>query len=159
MRRDLIALPEDSKVWVYQAGKKITDDVTEQIKEALYNFSMSWVSHGQELDSYGHLFHSQFIVLVADGSNLPSGCSVDSSVHFIQALGNKYNIDFFDRMTFTYMIDEEVHTIHSSKLGQSYKSGLITDETFMFDNLVSDKEHFITEWIKPLNESWHKKFL
>jgi len=159
MRRDLIALPEDSKVWVYQAKQKISDDVAEKIKSALYDFSMSWVSHGKELDSYGHLFHSQFIVLVADSSNLPSGCSIDSSVHFIEELGKKYDVDFFDRMTFTYMIDDQVEIVHSSQLADFYKDNKVNDDTLMFDNLVNDKTHFITEWIKPLNESWHKKFL
>jgi len=159
MRRDLIALPEDSKVWVYQASLKIADETAAEIKDALYNFSMAWASHGKELDAYAHLFHSQFIVLVADGTNLPSGCSIDSSVHFIKGLGTKYRLDFFGRMIFTYMEDEVVKTVHYNDFADKIKAGELTEETLIFDNLVADKTTFISDWIKPVKESWHKKFL
>jgi len=159
MRRDLIALPDNSRVWVYQAKKRIPEKQAENIKKDLYDFSMKWQSHGTELDSYGHLFHSQFIVLVADSSNLPSGCSIDSSVHFIEDIGNKYGLDFFDRLTFTYMQDNKVYSLASAELGPKYSSQQINDDTLMFDNLVATKADFITDWLKPLSSSWHKKFL
>ncbi len=159
MRRDLIALPENSKVWIYQADKSIPEDTCEAIKEALYDFSMSWISHGVELDCYGHLFHSQFLVLVADSSNLPSGCSIDSSVHFIEGLGQRHKVNFFDRMTFTYMQDEVVYAVHTTDFKDKFDSGAINAETLVFDNLVNDKSTFINEWIKPLKDSWHMKFL
>ncbi len=159
MRRDLIALPEDSKVWVYQANKALSDEISQLIKADLYDFSMSWSSHGKELDSYSHLFHYQFVVMVADGSNLPSGCSIDSSVHFLEALGKKYEVDFFDRMTFAYMVDDHVKFVKSSEFPDYYSSNKITDETLMFDNLVDSKSKFIEGWIKPLKDSWHTKFI
>jgi len=159
MRRDLIALPDQSKVWIYQADKVLSDDLTQKIKDALYDFSMNWSSHGTELDSYGHLFHHQFLVLVADGSNLPSGCSIDSSVHFVQDLGNKHGIDFFDRNTFAFMQEEEIKFLKSSELAEYYKAREITEETLVFDNLVKTKLEFLEGWIKPLKDSWHMKFI
>jgi len=159
MRRDLIALPEASRVWIYQADRPLSYELSDQIKADLYDFSMSWSSHGKELDSYGHLFHFQFIVLVADGTNLPSGCSIDSSVHFIEALGKKYKVDFFGRTTFAYMENNQVKTVDSKDLAELYRNNTINAETLMFDNLVSTKETFIDGWIKPLAESWHKKFI
>lgn len=159
MRRDLIALPDDSKVWIYQAEKKIDEEVSKRIKEALYHFSMQWQSHGKELDSYAHLFHNQFIVLVVDGSSLPSGCSIDSSVHFITELANKFDINFFDRMTFAYMEQDHVMTIKNSEFKSAYQSNTINNGTLMFDNLVNNKGDFLEKWIVPLEESWHTKFL
>ncbi len=159
MRRDLIALPEDSKVWIYQSDKKIADQASQDIKDALYTFSMNWQSHGSELDSYAHLFHHQFVVMVADGSQLPSGCSIDSSVHFISALGEKHGIDFFNRMNFAYLIDDHVHTVKSSELKAAYSNKIINEETLMFDNLVNIKSDFLEKWIVPLRDSWHTKFL
>lgn len=159
MRRDLIALPDDSRVWVYQAREPIDHERTDAIKEALYNFTMQWSSHGHELDSYAHLFHHQFLVMVADGSSLPSGCSIDASVHLIEDLGREHNVDFFDRMTFAYMEDEEIKTIHKSALPSAYEKGEVSDETFFFDNLVNNKSTFLENWIVPLGESWHKKFV
>lgn len=159
MRRDLIALPDDSKVWIYQAEKSIDINTADQIKEALYNFTMSWSSHGHQLDCYGHLFHFQFIVFVVDGSKLPSGCSIDSSVHIVEKIGEKYKIDFFDRLNFAYFESENIMTVDKDKFKNLYQEGLITDDSLVFNNLVKTKEEFISKWIIPLNESWHKKFV
>lgn len=159
MRRDLIALPDDSKVWIYAADAKIPEEDAELIKERLYDFTMKWQSHGTEVDCYGHLFHNRFIVLVADESNLPSGCSIDSSVHFIQALGHHYRVDFFNRLVFSYLQNDEVHTIHKSQLKDAFNDKKIGLETLMFDHLVKTKKAFLEEWIIPLKDSWYMKWI
>ena len=158
MRRDLIALPDDSKVWIYQATNPISEDVSDLIKDDIYNFTMQWASHGHALDCYGHLFHYQFLVLVADANSLPSGCSIDSSVHFIKTIGEKYNIDFFDRMRFAYLEGEDIKTVSNIEFKDLAASGDINSETYMFNNLVDNKGTFLENWIIPLNESWHQKF-
>ena len=158
MRRDLIALPEDSKVWIYQASNPISDKIADLIKEEIYNFTMNWTSHGHTLDCYGHLFHYQFLVMVADANSLPSGCSIDSSVHFIKGLGEKYGIDFFDRMRFAYLDGEDIKTVSNVEFKGLVSNGNINHETFMFNNLVDNKNTFLEKWIIPLNESWHQKF-
>ncbi len=159
MRRDLIALPDSSKVWIYQCQEPVSYEVGEQIRQDLYDFSMQWRSHGVELECYGNLFHYQFLVLVADPSNLPSGCSVDSSVHFVQALGQKYGRDFMDRMTYAYMQEDEVKTISHQEFPSAYAAGEINDDTLIFNNLVDNKATFLEDWIVPLKESWHRKFI
>ncbi len=159
MRRDLIALPDSSKVWIYQCKEPVSYEVGEQIRQDLYDFSMQWSSHGVELECYGNLFHYQFVVLVADPSNLPSGCSVDSSVHLVQELGQKYDRDFMDRMTYAYMENDRVKTISHQDFPSAYKTGQINEETLIFNNLVDNKATFLEEWIVPLKESWHRKFI
>ncbi len=159
MRRDLIALPEDSRVWVYAADKEISDHVSDIIKEQLYDFSLQWRSHGQELDCYAQLFHQQFLVFVADSSALPSGCSIDSSVHVIKELSQQHGIDFFNRMVFQYFEDEHIRNIKKSDLKDAYNKGMITNETLFFNNLVTSKSEFINDWIIPLSDSWHSKFV
>jgi len=159
MRRDLIALPDISRVWIYQCKEPVSYETGEKIRDDLYQFSMQWKSHGVDLDCYGNLFHYQFLVMVADPTNLPSGCSIDSSVNFIKELGQRYDRDFMDRMTYAYMEDDHVKTISHADFPSAYKSGQITDETLVFNNLVDDKATFLENWIVPLNESWHRKFL
>lgn len=159
MRRDLIALPDDSRVWVYQADQFITESSTEDLMSKLYDFTMSWSSHGAELDSYATIFHYLFLVLVADPHRLPSGCSIDASVHVIEELGGQHNLNFMNRMEFAYLLEDNVHTIQSKDLAQAYKNGLINEETLFFDNLVNTKEALLDRWIVPLKDSWHTKFL
>jgi len=98
-------------------------------------------------------------VLVADDTHHVRGCSIDSSVHFVKALEQKYGLNFFDRMTYHYVIDEVFYTIHHSQLREAYQEGKISDDTLMVDNLVNTKSTFLERWITPLGESWYKKLL
>ena len=159
MRRDLIALPEDSKVWIYQSKSEISTEDTEAIMSSLYDFTMKWASHGHELESYANVFHYRFVVLVADGSHLPSGCSIDASVHMVEDLGKKHGLELFDRMQFAYFQGDHIATMHSSELPEAYKSGKVSDDTLFFNNLVNNKRSFLDEWIIPLRDSWHSRFI
>lgn len=158
--RDLIALDDSSKVWLYQANRAFTDQETNEIKEKIFQFVQSWSSHNRDLMAYGNLFHYRYIGLFVDESqSMASGCSIDTSNHFVQSLGQEYGVDFFDRMLFTYMQDEKVYDIHSSKMKDAYTSGRIDKDTLFFNNLVKDKGEFLTKWIYPLEESWHYRFV
>lgn len=158
---DLIALDNDSRVWIYQADSEFSYDQLDQIREELFPFLDQWVSHDQDLMTYGNVFHRRFLALFVDETraNVASGCSIDSSVRFVKHVGSAHKKDMFDRMTYCYMVDEEIFDIHHSEMQAAYQSGKINDETFFFDNLVKDKGQFLTEWIKPLKESWHFRFV
>ncbi len=159
MRRDLIALNNESKVWIYQSDVHINDDYEEKIKNYIYDFTMNWASHGKELECYGNLFHHRFLVLVADDSQHVSGCSIDSSVHFVKQLENSFGIDFFNRLNYAYVKDDEFHYINNADFKNAYNDGIIDDQTLMVNNLVKTKSEFLERWILPLDESWYKKLL
>ncbi len=159
---DLIALAPSSRVWVYQADRFLSYDELDDARELLFPFLEQWTSHTKELYTYGNIFHRRFLALFVDesASHGTSGCSIDSSVHFIQQLGAKLNIDFFDRMHFCYLDDqEEVQSVNRVQLKEKYAAGDIKEDTFFFDNLVDTKENFIKNWTVQLGESWIKKML
>ena len=157
MRRDLIALPDNSKVWIYQANRILGDEETSLMQSEIYDFTMNWTSHGIEVDCYGHIFHKLFLVFVADETNHVSGCSIDSSVHFIQALCSKYNVDFFDRLTYVFFKDDQINRIFHTDMKKGLSDGVISKDTLFFNNLVNNKEAFINNWVTPLEDSWLKK--
>ena len=159
MRRDLIALPDESRVWVYQSNKEISDDILTDVQNKIIAFTNNWLSHGQVVECYGHLFHKRFLVFVADESKHVSGCSIDSSVHFIQNLGAQYGLDFFDRLNFLYFEGEDIKSLHQSEFKKALDEGLIDGDTLIFNNLVNTKKDFIDNWITPVKESWHKRYL
>ncbi|MBT8233814.1 MAG: ABC transporter ATPase [Saprospiraceae bacterium] len=159
MRRDLIALPDNSRVWIYQANRMFNNDETERIQSDIYDFTLKWNSHGKELDCYGHLFHKMFLVFVADENNHVSGCSIDSSVHFIQALGSKFNVDFFDRLNYVFFENDEINIIFHTEMKSEIENGRINEETLFFNNLVNTKESFINDWVQPMKDSWLNRYL
>lgn len=161
MIRDLIALPNESKVWIYQASRELSYDEIDIIRPRIYDFADAWTSHGIEVEAYGNIFHKRFLVLVADESNLGvSGCSIDTSVNFTKEMGNLISIDFFDRMQYAIMHeDESISTIHHSKFKEAIQENKINKESLIFDNLVNTKDKFLNEWIKPIQKSWHNRFI
>lgn len=157
---ELIALHDQSKVWIYQASRFFSDDEMDDIIPMIRAFVTQWVSHNREIKGYGNLFHHKFICLFVDESHAhASGCSIDSSVRFIKEIGEKFKVDMMGRTEFCYLKDDIVHGIDMQKMPEAYASGLISDETLFFDNNVKDKDSFLKEWVKPLSESWQKRFI
>lgn len=157
---DLIALDDSSKVWIYHASTPIPEEKIPEVKSHIFDFVSSWVSHNNALKAYGNIFHNRLLCLFVDESLAgASGCSIDSSVRFIKNLGAHYEVDFFDRMLFSYIIDDEVYSASRNELKQLYAKGEIDDHTLFFDTLVKGKEQFINNWLVPLGESWHKRML
>jgi len=161
MVADLIALDNASRIWIYQADRHIEDAERYEMQTHMHQFLSSWTAHSAELKAYGNLFHSRFLTIFADESQTSaSGCSIDKSVHFVEQLGTHYQVDFFNRMLFSYFDDQElVHTVDQAGLKQAYSDGHIHEETLVFDHLVKNKGQFLAEWVKPLQDSWLKRFV
>ena len=71
-------LPIHTRVWVYQANRKISSSEKNIISTVLTSFTQEWQVHGQPMKASFHLYYDQFIVLAADeGFNAASGCSID----------------------------------------------------------------------------------
>ena len=106
------------------------------------------------------LAEDRFILLAVDeGQADASGCSIDKSVHFLKQLEAQLDIDLFDRMTFAWKDDSGVKTASSEEFAQLYRAGKIGDDTLVFDNLVKTKAELEENWLKPLNKSWHRRFV
>lgn len=157
---DLIALDASSKVWVYHASKVIPEEKIPEIKQHISDFVGRWVSHDDALKAYGNIFHNRFLCLFVDETQAgASGCSIDGSVRFIKNLGVHYDVDFFDRMIFSYIDNNEVFTVKRPELKALYSEGKISDTTLFFDALVKNKEQFISNWLVPLEDSWMKRMV
>lgn len=150
----------NSRVWLYQSSRLLQGDEVQEIEQKLDLFAKEWVSHSQALKADAKILHNRFILLMVDESQAgASGCSIDTSVRFMQGLGSQYNIDFFDRMNFAYMENELVKTAHKDEFSELYQQGKITDNTIVFNNLVKDVKELEEKWKVPLHESWHKNFV
>ena len=159
MIRELIALDNSSRVWIYQADRDLSYDEIDTVRPAIFDFVNQWSSHGTEVDAYGNIFHKRFIALFTDDANHVSGCSIDSSVKFIRHIGNELSIDFFNREQFAFLDNEEVFTVDRLNLSDAYQHGTINDNTFVFNNLVNSKDKFLKSWLIPFKDSWHKRFV
>ena len=157
--KDIDVFPATARVWIYQADKEIDATRTDKVNETVERFAQQWTSHNQALKATGGLLHNRFLVLMVNEYVAGvSGCSIDASVAFVKQLGAALDVDFMDRMTFAYQTDGEVKTVHKNDLAKTYTDGVVDDSTLFFDNLVNTKSDFVNRWMKPLGESWMKRF-
>jgi len=159
---DLIALDSSSRVWIYQADRDFTYDELDEAREMIEGFLKNWTSHNQQLNTYANIFHRRYLALFVDESNSSSasGCSIDSSVHFVKSLEDKFGIDFFNRNLYSHFdSDENIHVESLDHFKEKYKNGVVTDQTLVFDHLVKTKKDFLESWIIPLEKSWIKRMI
>jgi hypothetical protein len=154
-------LAADSRVWVFQANKELTETENNSISTELTNFVNGWLSHGSLLKAHFKLLHNRFIVFVVDeeGDRM-CGRAVDASVRFVKELELKYKLVLLDRAVMAYMDNEgKVQGCKLDELNALVEAGKVTLSTKVFNNLVQNKAEFEKAWIIALAESWHQNYI
>jgi len=147
---------ENSRVWVYQANKTLTENEVNQIQNELDSFAKSWTAHNHQLKAKGEVRYSRFIILTVDENQAgASGCSIDKSVRFIQELEQQHDITLLDRFNLAYREGSEVHSAPRHAFEQMLKQGAIGTNTIVFNNMVQNLADLKTKWEVPFKDSWH----
>ena len=153
-------LPNNSRVWIYQSEREFNQKEIEIISAKAEEFINSWTRHGDNLKGSFTIKYNQFLVLAVDESfNTVSGCSIDSSVRFIQLLEKELQLDLMNKMNITFKDNETINLVKLSDFQQFAKDKKISLETIVFNNMVNTKEDFENNWEIPAKQSWHKRFL
>lgn len=148
-----------SRVWIYQANRFLSTDEALEIESLSIDFVSSWTAHGSALAGRATLIDNLFLILEVDEERAGvTGCSIDKSVHFIKALGEKFSVDFFDRMCVAYLDkntnlklasrDEFQTLVHTSE---------VNTDTIVYNNLVQTSDELASNWKIPFSQSWHSK--
>ena len=153
-------LPEESRVWIYQANRSFSESELAELNDKLNVFIETWTAHGQDLQAGYKVVYKRFIIIALNQNlNSATGCSIDASVHFIQELEKTYNVDLMDKMNVSYKQGEFI--AHKSLLDfkKMAKDKAVSKNTIVFNNLVANIAEFKENWEVPASESWHSRFL
>jgi len=160
MHVDFKELPNESRIWIYQSNRPFKQEEIQQIEEELTQFIQQWTAHGANLKAGFEIKHKRFIIIGLDQSQQgATGCSIDASVHFIQQLEKKYEVDLLDKMNVTFKQGEFIAYKPLIDFKKIVKNKSVSPKTIVFNNLVNTKKEFLHEWEIPLEESWHNRFL
>jgi hypothetical protein len=154
------ALSPDSRIWIFQSDRKLNSEEIKKIKLETNQFAESWVSHNNKLKAAAEIFHNQFLVLgVDEGMHAASGCSIDSSVGFINKIEKKYNLNFLNRDNIAFVLEDQVKLISFKNIKHHFGKGSINGSTLVFNNLVSKKSELDSRWLVPVSETWVSRYL
>lgn len=163
--RGINEMPADARVWVYQSNKALSDAEVTAIAKAGHTFITDWAAHGASLKASFDVLHNRFIVIAVDEKQAAaSGCSIDKSVHFIKELEKQFDLNLFDRMQVAFRKENQIITCNFNDLLKELTSHISSDtdilgNVIVFNNMVSSKSEFDTNWESKLKNSWQGRIL
>lgn len=151
-------ISENSRVWIYQANRILTEEEVLSILQMLNNFTAEWLAHGHALAAIGEVLHHQFIILSVDEEVAgATGCSIDKSVNLMKEIEQKFKLNLFDRFRIAFRQNEEVINCSREEFEIMIKNGIVNENTHVFNNLINNRNELRTAWEIPLKDSWHAR--
>ena len=96
------------------------------------------------------------MLAVDESAHGASGCSIDSSVRFIQELGRKFNTSFLDRRV-PFELEGEIIPLTTAGIREKIEEGILTEDTPFYNNLVPDIRGLRNEWKSRAGDGWVKR--
>jgi hypothetical protein len=147
--------PDHSRVWIYQSSRAFIEKEANEINEQLLHFYSNWQAHGAPVKGWAQLLFRQFIVVIADETDVAvSGCSTDSSVRIVKSIERQYDVNFFDRMMLTFLVKGKAEMLPFGQVQYAIDKGYVDKNTHVFNNVVTDKQGLLSNWLVPLKDSW-----
>lgn len=151
-------LPDYARIWVYQTDQELDESTLTFIQQTLEGQVNQWAAHGVPLVGSVKIFHNRFVVVAVDEvQNQASGCSIDASTRWLKELGVAMNLNFFDR-SIAFIHQDGIQSVEMLKIKTLVSEGIITPETFIFNNLVANIGEFKNNWQVTAAQSWMKRY-
>ncbi len=146
---------DESRVWIFQSGRAFVAKEQREIDEQLHQFYSQWQAHGAPVKGWAKLLFQQFIIVMADetGTHV-SGCSTDGMMRLIKSLERQYEVNFFDRMMLTFLVEGKAQMLPFAQVQYALDKGYINPDTPVFNNIATTKKALEQNWLVPLRESW-----
>ena len=152
-------LPDESRVWVYQANRPLLGAEIEQINSFLMNEINAWAAHGAPLNaSFEIQFNQVVIVAVNEDVNQASGCSIDASTRWFKSLGELLQVDFFDRQI-AKIQGEQISLIPIASVKDFMLHANLLEQDYIIPPQTADLGQYRNQWLQTVRQSWLKKYL
>jgi hypothetical protein len=146
---DFNTTADQSRIWIYAAEQKLTQDQENHILKAISNHLQNWEAHKVPLTAGVTILENRFIVVALDESeNGASGCSIDTLQKLIQNLEKELSVSLLNRLNVFCKIEDEILCIPSFKL-----SAVANKDTLFYDLTILTKSDLNT-YLKPISEGW-----
>ena len=151
----LSELSPESRIWIYQSSREFTAAEAQQINQIATEFVNNWSAHGAALMAAAEVLHNRFLVIGVDEKQAAaSGCSIDKSVTLVKKVELDFNTHLLDRMQIAYRSGTEIKTCKLPQISALLAKSEITENTIIFNNLVSTKKDWESNWEIQLKDSW-----
>ncbi|MCG3165258.1 MAG: hypothetical protein POELPBGB_01020 [Bacteroidia bacterium] len=148
-------LSPSSRIWIYQSSREFTPAEVQQLNTLATEFVITWSAHGAALKAAAEILHNRFLVIGVDEEQAAaSGCSIDKSVALVKKIEADFNTNLLDRMQIAYRSGNEIKTFKLPQASSLLEKAELTENTVIFNNLVSTKKDWDQKWEVALKDSW-----
>ena len=144
----------NSRIWIYAAEHKLTNDQENYILNHISVHLQNWEAHKVPLTAGLTILENHFIIIALDESkNGASGCSIDTLQNKIQEIEKELSVSLLNRLNIFCKIDDTIKCIPTTKLAENANK-----ETLFYD-LTIQKKSELANWLKSIKEGWCSSFL
>ena len=145
---------DKSRIWIYAAEQKLTNEQENHILKSISAHLQNWEAHKVPLTAGGTILEHHFIIIALDETkNGASGCSIDTLQNKIQNLEKELSISLLNRLNIFCRIEDTIKCIPTTKLSENANK-----ETLFYD-LTIQKKSELANWLKSIKEGWCSSFL
>lgn len=144
------------RIWIYQADRELTAADRARVQDKLALFTADWKAHGQPLAAKAEVRYDRFIILMVDDAIAPpTGCSIDKSVYLLKEIETETGLNLFDRLRIAYRKGNQIVAVPRDEFERLVAEKEVTENTMVFNNLITSYPELDTHWEVPMKESWH----
>ena len=88
-----------------------------------------------------------------------SGCSIDKQVRFVKELEQAFSLELLYRLLVAYENNNQVEVVKASQINELLADNIISGNTLVFDNTITESRQLETNWKQPLHHTWLQKYL
>ena len=153
-------ISDQDRVWIFGSSRKLNEGQRESLIAEIESFLSQWKAHGKELRSAVTIEDDLFIIISVDESfEKASGCSIDSMVHFINAIESRTNLNLTDRALIFYKNpDNLIKRCVFNEIRSKVDSGEIGPTTKIYNTALSTGIDLKQIWVLEANESWLARY-
>ena len=152
-------IPDDSRIWIYQSSKDLSDSDIKIIDNKTTLFLENWKAHGNELQASYLIKERRFLIIaVNERFNPIGGCSIDYSLQLVNDISTTINLNLLDRLSVNYRLENNIKSISLRDLKNKIKNKSFSPETIIFNTTVKTKKELSSDFELKISSSWLSKF-
>ena len=156
---DFKNIPDDSRIWIYQSNKDLSDSEIKIIDNKTTLFLNNWKAHGNDLQASYLIKERRFLIIAVNEKFNPiGGCSIDYSLQLVNDISATINLDFLDRLLVNYRSENRIKSISLRDLKNKIKNRSFSPETVIFNTTVKTKKELSSDFELKISSSWLSKF-
>ena len=127
---DFKNIPDDSRIWIYQSSKDLSDSDIKIIDNKTTLFLENWKAHGNELQASYLIKERRFLIIAVNEKFNPiGGCSIDYSLQLVNDISTTINLNLLDRLSVNYRLENNIKSISLRDLKNKIKNKSFSPET------------------------------